>query len=296
MATPLDVLTLDDLSFVLGARVEPLVAAETAIARNIRRLYGVEVNLKTRRSLCRACLGQDRSRRRRRPPPARPPRTTSARAFPAPAPSERPTGTRRVPQPESATRTGSGYVGGALAAPGAPARARGQPGRCNASSRSGRPPRTTGRRRNALSARLLWLRHVLPGSRRPRAVWRGFHPGIQEAAIETIAFPISMPSCFQLAHDRRTCFRGLAPAEGGRLQRQIWKYLHCREPSEVVVVPVLVKTRVLNLVYAHAVDGGPLPGGPVIDLQALCAAVSSTYVRMIQKLKAGEPATSALGR
>ena len=127
-------------------------------------------------------------------------------------------------------------------------------------------------------------------------VWRGFAPGIQEAAIETIAFPISMPSCFQLAHDRRTSFCGLAPAEGSRLQRQVWKYLHCEEPSEVVVVPVQVKNRVLNLVYAHATDGGPLPAGPVTDLQALCAAVSSAYVRMIQKLKEESSAANGLGQ
>jgi len=57
-----------------------------------------------------------------------------------------------------------------------------------------------------------------------------------------------------------------------------------------------VKNRVLNLVYAHAADGGPTPDGPLTDLQALCAAVSSTYVRMIQKLKAGDPASSTLGR
>jgi len=127
-------------------------------------------------------------------------------------------------------------------------------------------------------------------------VWRGFAPGIQEAAIETIAFPISMPSCFQFAHDRCTSFRGSASAEGSRLQRQIWKYLCCEEPSEVVVVPVLVKSRVLNLVYAHAADGGPLPDGPVTDLQALCAALSSAYVRMIQKLKEAEVAANAPGR
>jgi hypothetical protein len=127
-------------------------------------------------------------------------------------------------------------------------------------------------------------------------VWRGFAPGIQEAAIETIAFPISMPSCFQLAHDRRTSFCGPGPAEGNRLQRQIWKYLGCEEPSEVVVVPVQVKNRVLNLVYAHATDGGPLPDGPVADLQALCAAVSSAYVRMIQKLKEQDVAANAPGR
>jgi hypothetical protein len=127
-------------------------------------------------------------------------------------------------------------------------------------------------------------------------VWRGFAPGISDAAIETIAFPLSMPSCFQLAHDRRTSFRGLAPAEGRKLQRQIWKYVHCEEPCEVVVIPIQVKNRVLNLVYAHAADGGPLPDGPVTDLQTLCAAVSSAYVRMIQKLKAEALTTSALGR
>ena len=126
--------------------------------------------------------------------------------------------------------------------------------------------------------------------------WRGFAPGVREAAIETIAFPLAIPSCFQLAHDRHTSFRGLAPAEGGRLQRQIWKYLRCEEPSEIVVVPVQVKSRALNLVYAHAADGGPLPDGPVTDLQALCAALSSAYVRMIQKLKARHLPAGALGR
>jgi hypothetical protein len=49
MAAPLDVLTVDDLSFALGARVEPLVASEIVIAHNIKRLYGVEVNLKARK-------------------------------------------------------------------------------------------------------------------------------------------------------------------------------------------------------------------------------------------------------
>jgi hypothetical protein len=39
-----------------------------------------------------------------------------------------------------------------------------------------------------------------------------------------------------------------------------------------------------------------LPDGPVTDLQALCAALSNAYVRMIQKLKAGDLAASALGR
>jgi len=64
MATPLDMLTVDDLSFALGARVEPLVAGEIAIAHNIKRLYGAEVNLKTRKSLDMPVSAEPVSRRR----------------------------------------------------------------------------------------------------------------------------------------------------------------------------------------------------------------------------------------
>ncbi|MGA7740701.1 MAG: hypothetical protein ABSF35_02890 [Polyangia bacterium] len=307
MATPLDVLTLDDLSFALGARVEPLVAAETAIARNIRRLYGVEVNLKTRRSLVMPAqtpapgLGQ-RPFAQNAPTPTPAATSTSIRtsAALALAPPERPTGTRRAAAPSPSPPPARDL---------APSRAPSQP--------RARPPGPgpvvsleDAIHRLALADHREQLADVVMDFMRGHfgcgmfflvrdghaRVWRGFAPGIQEAAIETIAFPISMPSCFQLAHDRGTSFCGLAPAEGNRLQRQVWKYLHCEEPSEVVVVPVQVKNRVLNLVYAHATDGGPLPAGPVMDLQALCAAISSAYVRMIQKLKAGDAATTASER
>jgi hypothetical protein len=125
-------------------------------------------------------------------------------------------------------------------------------------------------------------------------VWRGFAPDVPEAAVETIAFPLSMASCFRLAHDREAPFRGPPPAEGKRLQRQIWKYLHCPEPIDVVVVPILVKSRVLNLVYAHA--DGRLADAPTTDLEALCAATSPVYVRLIQKLKESAVGNTAVAR
>ena len=299
MATPLDMLTVDDLSFALGARVEPLVAGEIAIAHNIKRLYGAEVNLKTRKSLDMPVPAEPGTPRT--PTPTATPSAASRNStvgIPASAQSERMTGTRHAgaanPSPPPARD---------LVSPPAPSQPRVRPPSLTVSLEDAIHRLTLARHREQLAdvvtdfmrgyfaCGMFFL--VRDGQAR---VWRGFSPGIPEAAIETIAFPISMPSCFELAHDRRTPFRGLAPAEGSKLQRQIWKYLHCAEPSEVVVVPVQVKNRVLNLVYAHAVDGGPLPDGPVIDLQALCAAVSSTYARMIQRLKAGELAASALGR
>jgi hypothetical protein len=301
MAAPLDMLTADDLSFALGARVEPLVAGEIVIARNIKRLYGVEVNIKTRMSAQtptpRLVQGVPH------PTPTPTPMSASARTAPpprilAPAPSERTTGMKRARAP-----TPSPVPARDLVSPRTPAQTH-LPASGPAMSLEDAIHRLTlARHREQLADVVVdFMRGyfgcgmfflVRDGQAR---VWRGFAPGIQEAAIETIAFPVSMPSCFQLAHDRRTPFRGPAPAEGSKLQRQIWKYLHCEEPSDIAVVPVQVKNRVLNLVYAHPADGGPLPDGPFTDLQALCAAVSSTYVRMIQKLKAGDPATSTLGR
>ena len=299
MATPLDMLTVDDLSFALGARVEPLVAGEIAIAHNIKRLYGAEVNLKTRKSLDMPVPSEPVTPRALTPPAAPSASTqASAAGIPASAPSERATGMRHAVAPSPSPLPARDLV-----SPLAPAQPRARPPGPAVSLEDAIHRLTLARHREQMADVVMdFMRGyfgcgmfflVRDGQAR---VWRGFSPGIPEAAIETVAFPISMPSCFQLAHDRRTPFRGLAPVEGGKLQRQIWKYLHCAEPSELVVVPVQVKNRVLNLVYAHAVDGFPLPDGPVIDLQTLCAVVSSTYVRMIQKLKAGELAASALGR
>jgi hypothetical protein len=307
MAAPLDVLTVDDLSFALGARVEPLVAGEIVIAHNIKRLYGVEVNIKTRRSLVipaqtpglELVKGQF-TPRAPTPTPAAFSASTRTSAGLTPAPS----------QPTSSMRRGvasrpSPLPARALVPPPSPPQARIHlPGPGPAVSLEDAMHRLAlARHREQLADVVMDFMRGYFGCgmfflvRDGQAhVWRGFASGMKEAAIETIAFPLSMPSCFRLAHDSRASFRGLAPPTGRKLQRQIWKYLRCQEPSEVLVVPVQVKNRVLNLVYAHASDGGPLPDGPVTDLQALCAAVSSAYVRMIQKLKAGESAANALGR
>jgi hypothetical protein len=304
MAAPLDVLTVDDLSFALGARVEPLVASEIVIAHNIKRLYGVEVNLKTRDSL--GMPAQTPSAVLIKGPVTPKPSTPTPAALSAstrsstPAPTEHTAGMRHAMSPGPNPRPASEPV--PPTAPSQPRVRQSSPGP-TVSLEDAIHRLTLAHHREELADVVMdFMRDYfacgiifLVRDGQVRA-WRGFAPGVREAAIETIAFPLAIPSCFQLAHDRHTSFRGPAPAEGGRLQRQIWKYLRCEEPSEIVVVPVQVKSRALNLVYAHAADGGPLPDGPVTDLQALCAALSSAYVRMIQKLKAGDLAASALGR
>jgi len=303
LATPLDVPTLDDLSFALGARVEPMVAAEIVIARNIKRLYGAEAVIKPRQSVARPApsstpgpasevVGRGRLGPRLVTPPASGTTPIGTKAqTPTSAPFAQPSGMRRqaahvsTPDDLAGTRSRSGARLGTLSLEDALHRL------TLAGSREQIAEIVIDFMGGYFGCAMIFL--VRTGQAR---VWRGFAPNIQSAAIETIAFPLAMRSCFQIAHDGRASFRGPPPAEGAKLQRQIWKYLRCAEPSDVVVVPILVKERVLNLVYAHAADRGRLPDGPVTDLQALCAAASSVYVRMIQRLKEEEKTPHALAR
>jgi hypothetical protein len=121
-------------------------------------------------------------------------------------------------------------------------------------------------------------------------VWRGFAPGVDSRAIETIAFPIAMPSMFRTAKERAVTFRGSPPAEGAHLHGQVWKYLHCAAPADVVVIPIAIRERIVNLVYAHA-GSGSMPDANVRELQALCSAVGNAFIRLIQRAKEGEQGT-----
>jgi hypothetical protein len=297
IANPLDIAMLDDLAFAIGAPVEPMVAAELVIARNIKRLFGVDMELKPRLSA-----------------PAQPAASVaSAASAPKPRSSRILWTAGDSPAPEVALKLPLART----AAPPTPAPAKTQ-ARSEARPNPS-PPRPKARLAPAISLEEALRRlttaptrdglvdiirdfmagyfgcGMVFGVRDGQArVWRGFAPDVQSAAVETVAFPLSLPSCFRTAHESHTAFRGVPPTDGQKLQRQIWKYLHCPEPDEVLVIPILVKSRVLNLVYAHADDCGRLPDGPVTDLHALCAAASSVYLRMIQRMKEeAQPARSA---
>jgi hypothetical protein len=126
-------------------------------------------------------------------------------------------------------------------------------------------------------------------------VWRGFAPGVDARAIETIAFPTSLPSMFRTAKERAMTFRGAPPADGSHLHAQIWKYLRCPAPSDVVVIPIAIGQRIVNLVYAHA-SSGAMPDASVHELRALCTTMGSSFIRLIQRAKEGQQGTTLLPR
>ncbi len=281
MATPQDVQLVDDVSFALGARVEPMVASELAIVRSLKRFYNLDVKLNR---------------------PARP-----------------------EPRPRSNTRSyGSSEIPAlsGLRSPGpdasAPVRRPTHP-ELEISVEQPRilPPSPDAAvtledvvHRLSVAENRDQVADILIDFMLPRFgcglvfllrgnnahVWRGFAPGVDVHAIETIAFPMSMPSMFRMAKDRVATFRGAPPSEGVYLHTQIWKYLHAEPPADVVVIPITIGERVISLVYAHASDASRLPDDCVQELQAVCTAAASAFVRLIQRARDGNQPTTLLPR
>lgn len=281
MATPQDVQVLDDVSFALGARVEPMVAAELAIARNLKRFYKLDIKL------ARPA--------RPEPPPRSVTRSYSSHEIPAVTqPMVSPTASATLPrqptQPMMAQVTESGSV--LLPRPDAAVTLEDAVHRLSVAEN-----------RDQVADIVIdfmlprfgcGLVFIIRGE--TAHVWRGFAPGVEARAIETIAFPLSMPSVFRLAKERAATFRGPPPAEGVYLHTQIWKYLHTEPPADVVVVPILIGQRVISMVYAQATDASKLPSDHVQELQAVCMAAASAFVRLIQKAREGQPPTTLLPR
>jgi GSPII_E N-terminal domain. len=274
MATPQDVLAVDDVSFALGARVEPMVAAELSIARNLKRFYNVEVKLT----------------RPARPEPARGASGSSS--------------SREIPALAATVPLASREALRALADEAAEnAQALAPPPGAAVALEDAIHRLSVAEHREQIADILIdfmlprfgcGLIFLLRGAN--AHVWRGFAPGVDARAIETISFPMSMPSMFRTAKERALTFRGPPPAEGTHLHGQIWKYLQCEAPADVVVIPIAIGERIINLVYAHASGASGMPDANVRELQAMCMAVGSSFIRLIQQAKEGHQPTTLLPR
>jgi hypothetical protein len=281
MATPQDVQALDDVSFALGARVEPMVAAELAIARNLKRFYNLDIKLARPARPVTGSRGTTQSYSSHEIPALARPTASPAPAAPLPRQPTRPMMAAPVdavpplpPRPDAAVSLEDVIHRLSVA-----------------------------ENRDQVADILVdfmlprfgcGLVFVVRGT--TAHVWRGFAPGVEARAIETIAFPLSMPSMFRLAKEREATFRGPPPPEGIYLHTQIWKYLHSEPPADVVVIPVVLGQRVISMVYAHATDASKLPNEHVQELQAVCTAAASAFVRMIQRARQGQPPTTLLPR
>jgi hypothetical protein len=112
--------------------------------------------------------------------------------------------------------------------------------------------------------------------------------------VEHLALPLGGTSVLQAAHDSAKPYRGDSPSAGMPIERELWDAVEARaEPKDMLVVPITVKSRVVNLIYVHGVDGGPIPDHLADELVELALRCSDAYVRLIQAIKAAARAENA---
>jgi len=117
--------------------------------------------------------------------------------------------------------------------------------------------------------------------------WRAWvaPPAALRKPIEELSLPLGGASSLQSAHDAGQPFVGTPPSAARPIEKQLWAVLGTQpEPFAVLVIPVLVKQRAVNLVYAHIV-GSPPPNQLVTELGQLAAHAQASYLRLIRQAR-----------
>jgi hypothetical protein len=117
--------------------------------------------------------------------------------------------------------------------------------------------------------------------------WRGYvaPPSRARLTFEELSLPLGGASALQVAHDSSAPFVGPPPSPAKPIESQLWTALGADPPpTDVVVVPILVKQRPVNLVYAHTLGGAP-PAQLISELCDLATRAQSSYARLIRQTR-----------
>ena len=117
--------------------------------------------------------------------------------------------------------------------------------------------------------------------------WRAWvaPPAELRRPIEELSLPLGGASSLQSAHDAGQPFVGTPPSAARPVEKQLWSALGTQpEPFAVLVVPVLVKQRAVNLIYAH-IASSPPPSQLVTELGELSARAQASYLRLIRQAR-----------
>jgi len=117
--------------------------------------------------------------------------------------------------------------------------------------------------------------------------WRSWvaPPAALPAPIEELSLPLGGASSLQSAHDAGQPFVGTPPSAARPVEKQLWAHIGTQpEPFAVLVLPILVKQRAVNLVYAHLVGSLP-PAQLVTELGDLATRAQTSYLRLIRQAR-----------
>jgi hypothetical protein len=103
--------------------------------------------------------------------------------------------------------------------------------------------------------------------------------------FDQLSLPLGGASALQSAHDTGAPYVGPPPSAARPVELQLWTALGVvPEPPSVLVVPVLVKQRAVNLVYAHLAATAPTQQ-QITELADLANRAQTSYLRLIRQAR-----------
>lgn len=115
--------------------------------------------------------------------------------------------------------------------------------------------------------------------------WKAHGEKVDAGRIECVAIPIELPSIFQQAiASERGLYHG--PPTPSALLQHWYKVLRCREPSHATIACIMIRKRVVNIIYGHRTGDRPPPSELELDdLRRVADAATNAYLRLIAGAK-----------
>lgn len=110
--------------------------------------------------------------------------------------------------------------------------------------------------------------------------FRGFAPGVDDEAIEAIVVPLSQPSSLRAAHDGK---QRVVEAPSEASTQRLLRLLGVPHAAEVAVAPVVIRGRVVNLLFGAA--SAKVPRAVAEALDQVAADAAAAYVRLIKSAR-----------
>lgn len=116
--------------------------------------------------------------------------------------------------------------------------------------------------------------------------WCGYLARGQSSVIPTLSLPLAGVSAFQDANDTQRVFHGLPPCVPHPVESALWAALDGEtDPVDMVIAPIVVKQRVVTLLYAQGNRLAPIAPMLVDEVTVLAARVTDAYARLIRDVK-----------
>jgi len=303
---PGDLLVEDELAVLTDCMIASYVALEARLYEALERLYGVQPSIQIRSVLTRL-NGERRSQRTRedRAPPAPPPeppraqtesqqtaRSSDYDTSPEELVREDPVALE-ISQEDlelfpSLRTEAAGKAGAPLRLHGRPPD-RVEPADDETRLRFASVALQNAEMREDIADALLSFcapilrRRMLLAVRKDTVIgWRGEGDGVELAAIRKISIPLSEPSVFLGLTQGTEFWLGPLPDLPGH--RDLVHGLGGTEPSECVILPLIVRTKTVCFLYGDNVDD-PVKGLPISHLRRLVAKASLAFQVYILKSK-----------